>query len=59
MLMGEGEAFYHGNRMKGREAMDKAGIKAVILEARDGLAVINGSNLVAGMGSSGMTRACW
>lgn len=50
VLMGEGEAFYHGNRMKGREAMDKAGIKAVILEARDGLAVINGSNLVAGMG---------
>jgi histidine ammonia-lyase len=50
VLMGEGEAFYHGNRMKGKEAMDKAGIKTVVLEARDGLAVINGSNLVAGMG---------
>ena len=50
VIMGEGEAFYNGNRMKGKEAMDKAGIKTVVLEARDGLALINGSNLVAGMG---------
>jgi histidine ammonia-lyase len=48
--MGEGEAFYRGHRMNGKEAMDKAGIKTVALEARDGLAMINGSNLVAGMG---------
>jgi histidine ammonia-lyase len=50
VVMGEGEAFYRGNRMKGKDAMDKAGIKTVVLEARDGLAMINGSNLVAGMG---------
>jgi len=50
VLMGEGEAFYRGSRMKGKEAMDRAGIKTVVLEARDGLAMINGSNLVAGMG---------
>jgi len=50
VLIGEGEAFYHGERMKGKEAMDRAGIKTVMFEARDGLATINGSNLVAGMG---------
>lgn len=50
VLMGEGEAFYHGQRMKGKEAMVRAGIKTVVFEARDGLATINGSNLVAGMG---------
>jgi histidine ammonia-lyase len=50
VVMGEGEAFYRGNRMKGKDAMEKAGIKTVVLEARDGLAMINGSNLVAGMG---------
>ncbi|MGD1055257.1 MAG: aromatic amino acid ammonia-lyase, partial [Nitrososphaerales archaeon] len=50
VLLGEGEAFYYGDRMKGKEAMDRAGIKTVVLEARDGLALINGSNLVAGMG---------
>lgn len=50
VVMGEGEAFYQGHRMKGKEAMEKAGIKTAVLEARDGLALINGSNLVAGMG---------
>ena len=50
VLMGEGEAFYRGDRMKGKEAMSRAGIETVVLEARDGLAMINGSNLVAGMG---------
>jgi histidine ammonia-lyase len=50
VLMGEGEAFYQGERMSGKEAMEKAGIETVTFEARDGLATINGSNLVAGMG---------
>jgi histidine ammonia-lyase len=50
VLMGEGEAFYQGERMSGKEAMDKAGIPTITYEARDGLATINGSNLVAGMG---------
>jgi histidine ammonia-lyase len=50
VLMGEGEAFYQGKKMGGKEAMEKAGIKTITYEARDGLATINGSNLVAGMG---------
>ncbi len=50
VLMGEGEAFYQRERMIGKQAMDKAGIPTITYEARDGLATINGSNLVAGMG---------
>jgi len=50
VVMGEGEAFYQGQRMSGKQAMDKAGIQPITYEARDGLATINGSNLVAGMG---------
>jgi len=50
VLMGEGEAFYKGERMSGKQAMAKAGIQTIAYEARDGLATINGSNLVAGMG---------
>jgi len=46
LLMGEGEAFYQDRRIAGREAMDKAGIPVPGLEARDGLAAINGSNLL-------------
>jgi histidine ammonia-lyase len=50
-LMGEGEAFYRGERLPAAEAMKRAGIEPVVLEARDGLATINGSNVIAGMGS--------
>ena len=49
--MGEGEAFYKGERLPGKEAMERAGIPPIVLEARDGLAMINGSNVIAGMGS--------
>jgi histidine ammonia-lyase len=48
-LMGEGEAFYQGQRMPTKEALDKAGIPVPGLMARDGLAAINGSNLITGM----------
>jgi len=46
LLMGEGEAFYKGERLSGKEAMDRAGIEIPDLKARDGLASINGSNLL-------------
>ena len=46
LLMGEGEAFYNGERLPGKVAMDKAGIKVPGLMARDGLAIINGSNFI-------------
>jgi histidine ammonia-lyase len=49
LLMGEGEAFYQGQRLPGRQAMEKAGIPIPDLKARDGLAAINGSNLLTAM----------
>ncbi|KPJ53130.1 phenylalanine ammonia-lyase [candidate division TA06 bacterium DG_24] len=49
--MGEGEALYKGERLSGKEAMERAGIPTIVYEARDGLATINGSNMIAGMGS--------
>jgi histidine ammonia-lyase len=48
-LMGEGESFYQGERMPTDAAMGKAGIPVPGLQARDGLAAINGSNLITGM----------
>ncbi len=50
LMMGEGEAFYKGERMPGGKAMEKAGIPVPGLLARDGLAAINGSNLINGVG---------
>jgi histidine ammonia-lyase len=46
LLMGEGEAFYAGERLAGGEALRRAGIAPPGLQARDGLAAINGSNLL-------------
>ncbi len=49
VLMGEGEAYYQGKVMSGKEAMDKAGIPIPGLKARDGLGTINGSNVLTAM----------
>ena len=49
LLLGEGEAFYKGERLPGSEAMKRAGIPVPGLQARDGLAAINGSNLLTAM----------
>lgn len=49
LLMGEGEAFYKGERLPGNIAMERAGIPIPGLKARDGLAAINGSNLLTAM----------
>jgi len=46
LLLGEGEAFYKGERLPGNIAYEKAGIKIPGLHARDGLATINGSNFI-------------
>ena len=51
LMMGEGEAFFKGERLQGKKALDKAGIPIPGLKARDGLATINGSNLITGIGS--------
>ena len=55
LLMGEGEAFFNpdggagGEQLPGQEAMRRAGIEVPGLQARDGLAAINGSNLLTAM----------
>jgi len=49
LLMGEGEAYYNGEKLPGNIALEKAGIAIPGLEARDGLATINGSNLLTAM----------
>lgn len=49
LLMGEGKAWYRGELLEGAEALARAGIAPPGLEARDGLATINGSNLLTAM----------
>lgn len=49
LLMGEGKAYYKGELLEGKEAMDRAGVTVPGLQARDGLAAINGSNVLTAM----------
>jgi histidine ammonia-lyase len=49
LMMGEGEAYFKGERLPGEIAMERAGIPIPDLQARDGLAVINGSNVLTAM----------
>ena len=48
-MMGEGKAYYNGELLPGKEALDRAGIPVPGLKARDGLATINGSNVLTAM----------
>ena len=49
LMLGEGKAYYKGELYEGDVAFEKAGIEVPGLQARDGLAVINGSNVLTAM----------
>jgi len=49
LMMGEGHAYYKGKLYTGKEALEMAGIPVPGLMARDGLATINGSNVMTAM----------
>ncbi len=57
VLMGEGEAYYHGKRVPGGEAMAKAGVSTVELRAKEGLAVNNGATITAGVAALAVSDA--
>ncbi len=56
-LIGEGEAVYQGERMSGAEALRRAGLEAVRLEAKEGLALLNGTQAMAATGALALHRA--
>ena len=49
LMLGEGQAYYKGELLDGKLAMERAGIPIPGLMARDGLAIINGSNVLTAM----------
>lgn len=51
VMLGEGEAFYKGVRMSGKDAMEKANIKPVQLTSKEGLALINGTQVMTSIGA--------
>ncbi len=49
VVIGEGKAWFEGALMGGREAMEKAGIAPLQLEAKEGLALLNGTSFMTSM----------
>src|SRR5437763_462154 len=56
-VIGEGEAFYKGERMASIDALNRAGIEPVELEAKEGLALLNGTQGMAAVGGLALHRA--
>ncbi len=51
VLTGEGEAEFGGERMPGGEAMKKAGLPTKVLAAKEGLTLLNGTQLMTAVGA--------
>lgn len=57
VLIGEGEAFVEGQLVNGRTALEAANLQPLQLEAKEGLALLNGTTLMVGMGALQVRRA--
>jgi histidine ammonia-lyase len=57
VAIGEGEATYKGQRMSGGEAMQQAAIAPLRLEAKEGIALLNGTQAMTAMGSLALADA--
>ncbi len=57
LLIGEGEALYRGERMPAARALAEAGLAPVVLGAKEGLALINGTQVMTGIAALSLLRA--
>jgi len=55
--IGEGEALYRGERLAGGEALRRAGLEPLRLEAKEGLALLNGTQALTAVGGLALERA--
>jgi histidine ammonia-lyase len=55
--VGEGEAVYKGERLPGGEALRRAGVEPLTLEAKEGLALLNGTQGLTAVGALALERA--
>src|SRR5678815_5951200 len=55
--IGEGEVFYEGGRMPAATALERAQIAPLQLEAKEGLALLNGTQAMGAVGSLALHRA--
>jgi histidine ammonia-lyase len=57
VCIGEGHVRYRGERLKGRDALRMLGLEPLVLEAKEGLSLVNGTPCVTGLAALAMARA--
>lgn len=57
VVIGEGEAIYQGEWLDGGEAMARAGLEPLALEAKEGLSLVNGTAMTAALAALAVHRA--
>jgi histidine ammonia-lyase len=57
VVIGEGEAHFQGQRLPGHKALAGAGLQPLQLEAKEGLALLNGTAFMVGLGALLVRRA--
>ncbi|GHG86263.1 histidine ammonia-lyase [Pseudodonghicola xiamenensis] len=57
VLIGEGEVLYQGHPLPGRAALEQAGLAPISLSAKEGLALINGTQVSTALALAGLFRA--
>ncbi len=57
VMIGEGEAVYKTKRMTGGKALKKAGLKPIVLRAKEGLGLINGTQFSTAFALAGLFEA--
>jgi histidine ammonia-lyase len=57
VFIGEGEAFFEGARLPGLKALERAGLKPIELEAKEGLTLVNGTQAMCAVGVPALLKA--
>jgi histidine ammonia-lyase len=56
-LIGEGEAWFEGERLVGGDALRRAGLEPITLASKEGLSLVNGTQFMSAMAALGVVRA--
>ncbi len=57
VVIGEGEAWVEGERLPGRRALERVGLSPIALAAKEGLALVNGTQAMTAVGTLSLLRA--
>ncbi|MDX3926078.1 MAG: histidine ammonia-lyase [Shinella sp.] len=56
VLIGRGSALHNGEKIEGREALVRIGLEPMVLEAKEGLSLVNGTPCATGLASLALAR---